>query len=235
VTHSRDLAWVELQNARDLGGLPAAHGVTEYGRIYRSENPDGVSAAGWELIVKSGVRSIVDLRNDAEVSAHTSRPEVLQVHRHPIENWDDTDFMREWGKRLNSPAYYPEIISRWPGAVAAAFSTIADAPEGAVLIHCHGGRDRTGMIVAMLLQLVGVERDAILDDYELGLRIRNSWLESNDARERPLTAAKLDDSVSSARSELQTFLDGTDVRALLLDNGVSEEQLTRISERLLSQ
>jgi protein tyrosine/serine phosphatase len=81
--------------------------------------------------------------------------------------------------------------------VAAAFSALANATPGAVLIHCGAGRDRTGMIVAMLLALVDVGRAAILDDYVTGVREHNVRLQRGDLSERARTDAELESAIQA--------------------------------------
>ncbi|MPY12335.1 tyrosine-protein phosphatase, partial [Arthrobacter sp. KR32] len=82
------------------------------------------------------------------------RPDVFArftVLNLPTEDQTDADFMALTGPYLNTPEHYRENLYRWPekfGAIARAFVT---APPGGVVIHCAAGRDRTGMVVALLL------------------------------------------------------------------------------------
>lgn len=229
---SRAVAWGDLQNAWDLGGLPTATGLTRRGQLFRSMNPDPLEAAGWVDILGAGISTVVDLRNDDEVAAIVARPDAVTVHRRAIEDQDDADFMAQWGERLGSPAYYPEILRRWPDLVAAAIAAIADAP-GPVLFHCGAGRDRTGMISALIEELVGVDRAAILDDYSCAVRAFNTWKLANPVREPSQSDAELDAHLLSARAELSDFLDSLDVEQYLLDAGLTPAQLASIRSRLL--
>lgn len=228
----RALAWGDLENAWDLGGLPTAAGSTRRGQVFRSMKPDALDARGWEDVIRSGVTTIVDLRNDDEVVTETLRPESLAVQRRAVEDQADGEFMAEWGDRLGSPAYYSEVLRRWPGLIAAAIGAIADAP-GPVLIHCSAGRDRTGMISAMIEQLVGVDRAAILDDYSAAVRAFNVWKRSHPIHEPSQADDELDRHLERALRELSEFLDGTDVEAYLRRAGVKQEQLDRLRSRLL--
>ena len=229
---TRAVEWGDLQNAWDLGGLPTRHGLTRRGRIFRSMNPDGLDATGWTAILSDGISTVVDLRNDYEVQDSPGRPSRLTVIRRPIEDQNDAEFMSEWGGRLGSPAYYPEILRRWPALVAAAIASIADAP-GPVLFHCGAGRDRTGMISAMIEELVGVDRSAILDDYADAVRAFNQWKRANHFREKPQTDAELDEHLAIALPELTDFLEGVDIESYLLGAGLSAAQLRRLRARLL--
>jgi protein-tyrosine phosphatase len=229
---ARSVAWGDLKNAWDMGGLPAATGTTRFGRLFRSMHPDQLDSSGWADVVATGIGAVVDLRNDYEVKDSPDRPASLTLIRRPIEDQSDTEFMATWGNRLGSPAYYPEILRRWPELVSAAIASIADA-QGPVLFHCGAGRDRTGMIAALICTLVGVDRSAILDDYEAGVRAFNAWKLTNPFRERPQTATELDVHLASARGELSTFLDSIEVEGYLLGAGLRAEQIAAIRSRLL--
>lgn len=228
----RLIEWGSLHNAWDLGGLPTALGPTQFGRMFRSANPDDADASSWAAVATSGVCTIVDLRNDDEVS-ESLRPVGLTVARRPIEDQADDSFMSIWGDRLGSPAYYPEVLRRWPSLVADAFSAIADAPEDGVLVHCMAGRDRTGMIVAMLLSLVGVTRNAILDDWDSAARAINAWWSIHGGPKGHLEGERLEEYIAGGRAELDEFLDGLDVEEYLLGAGVTAEQVVRLRSRLL--
>ena len=228
----RAVSWGDLENAWDLGGLPVASGATQHGRIFRSMSPDRLNASGWNDVLDAGIDTIVDLRNDDEVSSAVVRPVGLTVIRRSIEDQSDTDFMSLWGERLGSPEYYPEILRRWPGLVAAAVTAIAEAP-GSVLFHCGAGRDRTGMISAIIEQLVGVDRAAILNDYSAAVRAYNSWLWVNPGREKPMSDDEVDAHLESALPELEAFLDTHDFESYLIAAGVTPRQLDRLRSRLL--
>lgn len=222
----------ELHNLHDLGGIVTPTGPLQPGRLFRSANPDGLTATGWQQLHDAGIRSIIDLRNDYEPVASV-RPETLTVFRRPVEDQSDETFMAEWGDRLGSPEYYPEILDRWPALVAAAVSGIADAPEGGVLIHCMAGRDRTGMITAIVLELLGVDRDAIFGNYEASVRAIDAWWRIHPGPERLPTPQQLDSELVQSKVALNAFLDGIDPARYLADAGVSAEQLDRIRIRLV--
>jgi protein-tyrosine phosphatase len=229
---SRTVRWGGLHNTRDLGGLPIraeyGAGSTKRGRIYRSARLDGLDAVGWTELVAGGVTTLIDLRNPSEIRELPLRPAALGTAACPVEDELDDEFMTEWRDRLGSPDYYPVAVSRWPGLFVSAFSAVADAPDGGVLIHCSAGRDRTGLVAALLLDAAGVERDAILDDYVWSVRAANDWL-----TEHPLpheTAADpetLESRVADARSALTAFLDDTDRQAFATALAAAAERLTR--------
>jgi protein-tyrosine phosphatase len=222
-----------LHNLHDLGGIATRRGPIRPGRLFRSANPDELSPSGWREVHACGIRTIIDLRNDYEVSSSRSRPADLTVVRRPIEDQSDDEFMAVWGDRLGSPEYYPEVLRRWPGLVSDAVAAIADAPTGGVLIHCMAGRDRTGMVSAMILELLGVERDLIAQNFARSARDIDAWWRIHGGPKGSMTDSELDDYVVSAAVLLNDFLDAVPVREYLLGAGVTSAQLERLQTRLL--
>jgi protein tyrosine/serine phosphatase len=223
----------ELHNLHDLGGIPASGGVIPPGRLFRSANPDALTALGWQQLLDAGIRTIVDLRNDDELMS-TVRPGELRVERRPVEDHTDSEFMAVWGDRLGSPEYYYPVVARlWPHLVAGAVSAVADAPPGGILIHCMAGRDRTGMIAAILLELVGVDRNAVFDDFAHSAREINAWWRIHGGPRGSRTDAEMVEYLASARVSLNGFLDDLDAPAYLAAAGITQAQLERLRARLL--
>lgn len=231
---AREVRWGALPNARDLGGLPTADGRrTRPGRLYRTSRLDHAGSDGLAAMVDAGVRTVVDLRNAAEIVPLELPPEVTRHHR-PVEDPDDEEFMAAWAPHLHTPRYYATVLERWPGLVTDVFRTIADAPDGAVVYHCAGGRDRTGMISALLLTLVGVPRPVVVEDYLLAVRTNNARAVTEPGWDEPHRgpdelAAWCDD-VAAA---LEDFLDGVDPAAFLRAQRMTDAELDRVRHRLL--
>ena len=223
----------ELHNLHDLGGIATPRGAIRPGRLFRSANPDELSPSGWREVHAYGIRTIIDLRNDYEITLSTSRPADLTVVRRPIEDQSNNEFMAVWGDRLGSPEYYPEVLRLWPGLVSDAIGAIADAPAGGVLVHCMAGRDRTGMITAMILELLGVERDSIAHNYAQSVREIDAWWRIHGGPKGSMTDSELDAYVVSSAVLLYDFLDGVPVREYLLGAGMTSAQLEQLQTRLL--
>ena len=169
----RALSIEGLCNARDLGGLPrVGGGQTPYRTFFRSENLHAVTPRGWRQLRGLGVRTVVDLRQPAERSglkyARYQPPAWLTVRQIDHDGLDDhPEFWSDYGESgmVGTPLYYLAHLRDLPERSAAVLSTIARAPKGAVLFHCAGGRDRTGIIAMLLLTIAGADHDAIVDDY----------------------------------------------------------------------
>ena len=159
-----------LTNARDLGGLPRRDGsATPSGVFFRAENVDRLTPAGWDQVYAAGVRSVVDLRQPAERARDTSpRPAWLTTRHVDHDGLDEHPefWVDYWETGLVGTAlYYLPHLAALPERTGAVLAALADAPEGGVLFHCMAGRDRTGLIAAILLSAVDTEPEAIVDDY----------------------------------------------------------------------
>lgn len=155
-----------LYNARDLGGLPLiCGGVTPRGVFIRSESPDLVTDEGWEQLRGQGVRTVVDLRRPDEQAHDASvRPAWASVVNADL---DDPVFAQLFGSNglEGAAVHYLDRLQESPAAVVEALRIVSEAEPGAVMIHCVGGRDRTGLVSALLLVIAGVEPEAIVKDY----------------------------------------------------------------------
>ncbi|MEU8272374.1 tyrosine-protein phosphatase [Sphaerisporangium sp. NPDC049002] len=182
-------------NVRDLGGLPTVDGeTTTFGRVLRSDNLQGLTDADIERLVgEIKLRDVVDLRSNAEVSLEGPGPltRVAEVAIHHLtlfaeggrytdveaDTGDtagtriDADKVLPWqGRRENDPAevrvlgFYYNYLRDRPDSVLAALRVLAHG-DGATIVHCAAGKDRTGVVCALALSVAGVEREAIVADY----------------------------------------------------------------------
>lgn len=242
-----DGAWDGAVNLRDLGGLPLDHGGTTVpGRIWRSGAPEPITPTGWAEALEAGLTTVIDLRNAAEIAqAHdhlpdTVRPAEIVTRNTPTEDPGDPHFLQACGPWLDHPRSYAPNTAMYPHLFGAAFRALADAP-GPVLVHCSAGRDRTGMITAMLLSLTGVEHRAIADDYEQAFRgtvhrggiaydvERGAWVQHQG---ETWTARQMDERVRERRAALLEWLADLDPAAYLRYAGLGEERIRSLRSRL---
>jgi protein tyrosine/serine phosphatase len=198
--NGRVLRWDGLVNARDLGGLPLRRGgATRFGSLIRSDNVRHLTAAGWSTLAEHGVRTIVDLRFELERDdARAGVPDdFVVVNVSLLGPQDSAEASRVNALIRAAPdaasgitAFYLDILESRGSQVAAAIAAVADASDdGAVLVHCFVGKDRTGIIAALLLELAGVEPAAIVADYALSATrvgpLVDDWIEAaSDPDER---------------------------------------------------
>jgi protein tyrosine/serine phosphatase len=180
------MAWIELEgavNVRDLGGLPTEDGGKTVGaRLLRGDNLQELSSSDVALLVgEFGLTTVVDLRSSSELASEGPAPldavaGVRHAH-HPVlpERGSATDAVadalltRDDQDRSRYPGdptcgHYLGYLEDRPDQVAAALRSIARS-EGAALVHCAAGKDRTGVVVALALSAAGVRPDAVVADY----------------------------------------------------------------------
>jgi protein-tyrosine phosphatase len=233
---NRNLDWEGCFNARDLGGLCTVDGrETRRGAVVRSESLDLLTPGGWAALRAYGIRTIVDLRNDHELVGET--PDGLTRVHVPLDDLADTDFWAEaWGSDLDgTPLYYRPFLERKAERCAAAVAAVARAEPGGVLVHCVGGRDRTGLVALLLLALAGVEPEEIVADYELSnLRLPALWAARGEDDQRPAIEEILSRKQTSARAFLLDLLEWLDAEAYVRSAGLGEADVAAVRSRLLA-
>jgi protein-tyrosine phosphatase len=169
--------WMDLDgahNLRDLGGLVGAGArPLRHGRLIRSGELNGLRDAGAERLARLGLGRIVDFRSAVERNAApTSAPALANVARWETSTTDSLGDPVPILKRcLVSTEQSLEVMHgmyrRLPYLHCVAYRALIEVVlQGQpVLFHCAAGKDRTGAAAALLLALVGVDRDAILADY----------------------------------------------------------------------
>jgi protein tyrosine/serine phosphatase len=134
---------------------------------------------------------------------------------------------------------YADTLDTRRDSVAAAVEAVARAPEGAVVVHCFVGKDRTGIVAALLLDLAGVEEDAIVEDYALtegrvGSLVDDWIADAADAHERAYRE-RISGAPSAAMRSMLAELRARhgDARGYLRDAGLSADDLERARRRLV--
>jgi protein-tyrosine phosphatase len=162
----RVLALEGARNLRDLGGFPTLdRRVTRWRTLFRSDSTHRFTPAAQECLVQLGVRTIIDLREIDETSAH---PSVFLESTQVSYCWRPF-----WGKSLPQGSA-PDIQRGYIGELdecgqrlAAISRELVEPAALPALVHCASGKDRTGVFVALLLAVARVPRSTIVDDYVL--------------------------------------------------------------------
>jgi len=240
------LAWDGARNLMDLGGLPTRDGGrTAFDRVWRSAATEWLTMTGWQAARAAGLTRIIDLRNDDERGRQELHPVISEsalagvtVICAPTEDSEDPGFLEECGPWLDHPRSWEPNARRYPDKFRHVFESLADSP-GPVLIHCHAGRDRTGMIASMLLALANVEPEAIADFYERGFRGAGShrghglgydadsgqWRLADDREWAP---DELTEALGDRRIALLQWLRGTDIVKYLREAGMHTRQVLKL-------
>jgi len=201
-----------LVNARDLGGSAVTGAMTNGGHvacgaIYRSAAPVGLSPQDCSRVAPLGIRTIIDLRTEAERSA----------------NPDSTCAVKQGAMVLApmpipydvSPADYVADLNA-KDSVAAVFAVLADESAYPVDIHCVYGRDRTGVMSAIILLALGASADDVMTDYKL------------------TAEAGLAVYPDSLAAVLSAIAQQGGIEAYLTSAGVTSESIARLRARLIT-
>jgi protein-tyrosine phosphatase len=243
------LAWEGCVNVRDLGGLPTEDGRrTRLGAVVRADNVRALTDEGWRALADHGVQRIVDLRFPEELAEDQPRDvDIDVVHVSVLGPGFDPEYVKELDAHLASVDdvadhyawSYVDFLERYRERFGEVFAAIADA-EGTVVVHCVAGKDRTGLVSALLLRLAGVDHATIGADYARtaeNLRPRrDAWLrEVSDEQERA-KLERLAETPAGAMTRVVREIERRygDVASYLRGAGLTDEQVDRIRERLVA-
>jgi protein-tyrosine phosphatase len=158
-------------NLRDLGDIPTESGqLSRKGIFIRSGGLDKLTAAGQEVFISYGVKTIIDLRNESEcrdfpnVFAGSWRVQYKNLPMIGDKLNNDPEFRDKTENRSKPGEGYCVILDNCQPQIGAIFSALA-VSENTTVFHCYAGKDRTGMIAAMLLSIHGVSDATIAEDY----------------------------------------------------------------------
>jgi len=211
------LDWPLCRNARDLGGLAlSGGGCVREGALVRSDNLDQLDDSGIAAVRAAGVSRIVDVRS------------VWECETFPSPFADDDRWLNV---PLTDPAdpdvpeadlfeLYRILIDGYPERFASAIAAIAEAPPGCVVVTCHAGKDRTGMVIALTLDLIGVPPEAIATDYAI-----TNLTEALPGYDLPRAEIML-----QVLTHLETQYGGT--ARYVLQSGATPAHLASLTERL---
>jgi len=232
-------------NFRDLGGLACGGGrCVAKGLVFRSDRLSRLTAADLSLLRELKIGSVFDLRSQAELAADTQcefgigspfhrHLPLVEVSLHPGDQTID------W-KKIDLQNRYLEMLEQGAHAIRALIEHLADDKAPPTVFHCTGGKDRTGVVAAVLLRALGVPDEIIVEDYAQSERN----LEPLHATYRDeLMAGGLDPAAvlylfGSPPERMVHMLTGMDVRwrsaeGYLAEIGVRAETLARLRRRLV--
>jgi protein-tyrosine phosphatase len=174
-TNANDIKLKSVLNFRDTGGVPAVDGsVVKRGIIFRSASLDGISKKDLARIKELGIKTIIDLRGPSELKKRKIDMDGIAVISMPLDFQGKTrERLYPYFKQKNpeekilevSNSLYLEIAEASAPVLAAILEILASPDSGAILIHCQAGKDRTGILVALLHIIAGTERRFIIEDF----------------------------------------------------------------------
>lgn len=248
--HERELAWEGCLNVRDLGGHPTRDGgETTYGAIVRADSVRLLTEAGWAALVDYGIHTVLDLRGAHERDEDPPADVPVEAIHVPFMEATESEW-EEIGPEIDrASAAAPDVatstrdvylifLERFKANVAAAVRAIAHAPDGGIVVHCVGGKDRTGLLAALLLDLAGVSPEDIAADYALSedrLRPRHeAWFAAADTEEELERLRRIAQTPAESMVGVFEELDRRygSVEGYLRSAGLGDEELELAAARL---
>jgi len=169
---ARKLPLAGCVNFRDLGGYPTADGRrVRWRRLFRADGLTRLDDQDGALLNELGLHTVIDLRTPGEVETRGSFPHDLvavDYHHLPL-----TDVLPppEDLQRYVEPEFvtsrYRQMFVEGSASISRAVRVLAAPGALPAVFHCSAGKDRTGVVAALVLGFLGVPRHVIVDDYSL--------------------------------------------------------------------
>lgn len=247
MTLDADSRWIALDGAfnfRDLGGYPGAGGVrVQPGAVYRSDALHRLTPADVDILSGLGVDRVIDLRSPDEITTvgrgllggagveYLTNPVIPTLDGEALGAPPVDDMARRY-------MWYLEVGA---DSLVGAFDAVAERADGAVVFHCSAGKDRTGVLAAMILSVLGVSAEDIVADYVLTnsvLHLILGRLAEDPLRAEAIAAMPANRRVVHA-DVMESFLERLDrthggAEAWLTGAGVSGASIDRLRARLLA-
>jgi protein-tyrosine phosphatase len=247
----RDDPFIDLvgaHNFRDLGGLPATDGRhTRDGVLFRSDALHHLTPEDTDRIGTLGIRTIVDLRSHTEVD-RTGRgllaeADIGWVHAPLTHAAPDGNYVLPPALAAGDlGAHYVQSLEERTAMLASIVEHLSTEENLPVVFHCTAGKDRTGVVAALVLTLIGVERDAIIEDYTLtDARMSPIMDRLRTSGDFPDTCATVAPGIARAEAaSMVTFLEAVDrgygsAEGWAHRAGISDETLSSMRALLLTE
>lgn len=171
--------FASLDNFRDVGGAAAVDGRhVRTGRLFRSDTLTKLSASDADAFERLGIRTVIDLRRPTEVEEFGRIADAVDrryINISPQHRlWDGTPYDEVAGPSRFLADRYHELTHEGATDIGEVIATLAEATTDPTLVHCFAGKDRTGVLAALTLCLLGVPDPHVALDYALSERAQAS-------------------------------------------------------------
>ncbi len=247
-TQERHIQIEGTYNLRDIGGYLAQDKETQWSRFYRSDALHNLSSEAQKALLDLGVRTIIDLRGASELqtapNVFAENPRVRYINV-PLFNELYVTAREHADTSATKPpenllTVYKLAVDRCQNGMRSVFESMADEDAGAVLVHCTAGKDRTGIIIALLLQLAGVPASIIAEDYAATALHIESILEDlrKGAQEQGQDMERYEQMLLAEPQAMLEFLSYVEqtyggAEAYLLEIGITSTQIDSLRKKLV--
>jgi protein-tyrosine phosphatase len=169
---SRTLTFEGCFNFRDLGGYPTADGRrTRWRRLFRADGLSRLTENDMAAFASLGVVTVIDLRTDLEATTQGRFPgdvDGVSYHHLPLtDTLPGEEETPDWDSAAFVSDRYLAMLSEGTATVSTALRLLADPGNQPAVFHCSVGKDRTGVLSALVLGLLGVPDEIVVEDYAL--------------------------------------------------------------------
>lgn len=239
----RSITFDNVFNFRDLGGYRGDGGRTvRWGRLYRADDLCRLTDAELTRLADLGIRTVVDLRRPVEVETIGRIPEgtYTWVNAHVVHPaWPADPDVTADGRVDYLLERYTEMVEQGGEAIGQALRLVADPDAAPLVFHCISGKDRTGLVAAFVLHLLGVSDDDVADDYALSEAAEEPNFHWYAARDPEHTERRWERYTVTPREVIPALFDHLrtghgSVRGYLRSVGVTERHVESMREHLLT-
>jgi protein-tyrosine phosphatase len=211
----RKLALTGCVNFRDLGGYPGTGGCSiRWRHLFRADGLTRLDESDCAQLADLGLVTVIDLRTNGEVEQRGRFPEdAFEVEYHHLPLTDvlpPTEDLSRYDEPAFVTARYQQLFSEGSSSLTRAIELLAEPGALPAVFHCSAGKDRTGVLAALVLGFLGVPRQVIVEDYALSAeamialfdRLKQEYADSVEEVERYAPAV-----ISVSPETMAAFLD----------------------------
>lgn len=238
----RHLPFDAVFNFRDLGGYHAADGRSvKWRTLFRA---DGIHRLTVAELAPLGVRTVLDLRTPEEHERGRFADDSITSHHLPILQaaWDREVFSGDLDPVSFLADRYVDMLTEGCDAIASALHILAEPDAVPLVFHCAAGKDRTGVVAAIVLSVLGVSDDDIATDYSLsrlGMGRFKEWIIATYPEAADAMTSQPDAFLAAPAEAMHLFLERLrgahgSVLEYLERHGVHDVHLDAVRENLLT-
>lgn len=237
---ARDVILEGMANVRDLGGIRTKSGQLTRSRVFlRGDAPYRISDEARQHIIDAGLTTVIDMRYPHEVAQRPNRFAGMPgVVFNNIPLYVETSYFAMIRQMRDVGSWYCTILDNGGPPMKDIFEALVRA-QGTCLVHCYVGKDRTGIVSALLLELMGVSEEDVIEDYLISHdRLQNTLAEMASIRPFFVPKQQFEAIVATRLEYITTFMQHlrrthTNAEGYLRSIGVSDEMMNQLRTKFL--